>query len=832
MIASQSYPRFEYMAIPISRTILLLFLLALPTLPTSVYLTSAMQSSTAASSTSNKKLLTFPFVHPSIAEVLACDSGKGDATTSTMKPGPLLDTTTPWLRIQEWPIIPEASTATILPQNNRHQQTALIQLALECDAYIILNAPKDFQIDDASEEGDSYAIYKIMISWGMQDCWNQPPRVSSNENTTTSKDDAQLLFACLLGLNRLEAAIRTATGNTTPGRAPLLKTMMEQLSLKQQQDANAAFNNSHTVQVLQALLSPLGLNLRNLVWHGFVASLPRPWLALILVLIVMLEREYPVATAPSLLLDDTAAATTDVDTNNNNNATSTTKLPNLRQSNPAFGPLLERGDELLAQQGKHIATIDTSWVVDGKTNADTISHPSHQDWWNLATQWMETRQYPLCTCILVTCLIEHALRQLWCKVNDQDIDRMAKPGSYYVTLDGHGQRYQHDVLLHPYIRGVEKEDESENSVLSVPSKRNVLIKHLGGPTMALLADLYCSPCGGPNLRAGLAHGLWDAHLEEELTATSGNSADLSITVSEEQEAWDMAKILLALMEEIGKTTGTTANSTPHSKSGSPLRDYHPQFSYTAVTCRNLDRAMKELHMLEVPFATNTGKEKRRLAQLASNLSLESLEPLKWSWDKLGEQASTIRSICNYSSTTTTPWGSEDVFQEHQTNRVLASVGAARTLLLEVANASESFRHRLEEALGDSAAPSDGASCSSRKRKQRPRLIAASELAVTVYMFAAAAALLLLECDLDNADDTCQSAGGAGAGVDSKGNAMPLNNASSLERAVLLQAVKRSRMMVSTVSNFICANTDRAIKAANEYSKGKAIRSIINDSSID
>ena len=55
--------------------------------------------------------------------------------------------------------------------------------------------------------------------------------------------------------------------------------------------------------------------------------------------------------------------------------------------------------------------------------------------------------------VLLTLLLEHGLRLLWCESNQRPLDRVARPHHFYVTLDGHGQRHKHDVILHPYVGG-------------------------------------------------------------------------------------------------------------------------------------------------------------------------------------------------------------------------------------------------------------------------------------------------------------------------------------------------------------------------------------------
>ena len=125
------------------------------------------------------------------------------------------------------------------------------------------------------------------------------------------------------------------------------------------------------------------------------------------------------------------------------------------------------------------------------------------------------------------------------------------------------------------------------------------------------------------------------------------------------------------------------------------------------------------------------------------------------------------------------------------------------MLLEVADACSSFRETLEAASTEQA-DADSPALSSRQRRQRLRIIASTELVTLVYTFAASAALTLIDFDLSS----------AGAKI------------AEVDRGVLLQGVKRSRMVVSTVNSFITANPDRAMKSAKEFSKGKAVKALL------
>ena len=783
----------------------------------------------------------FPFVDPSISAVLeitssrrvSSSSSSSSSTWNTRKP--LLDTR--FLQItDEWPSSPpppppapvSSSQATVKDGSSFTTTTeALRRLALECDEFVFLQQGfQNMVLNDTTS--NSNALLHVLISWG---------------DTKNSTADAQRILAALLGLNRLEAAIRQAAAvagtksTSNPGRAPLLTsmiaTLLQHMSSSGTTKDDDKSQQQRTPEVLQALLLPTpGLNLRNLLWHGFVASLPRPWLALILVLSVILERDYYPSIIPPVSNSTITAASTSssIDTS----TPTSVQIPNLRQY-PSFEPLLERGTQLL-QNKDRLHSIDISWISDydpSPRGADDGAESSHVQWWELALHWMtpappqqKPSENPLGTCVLITCLLEHGLRQLWCQENHQPDNTIAQPGSFYVTLDGHGQRHQHDVMLHPYVGGGDQ--NKKDGISSIPPTKNLLVQRLGGPAMALLADLYCSPGGGPNLRACLSHGSWDVLIQQELLGQSrccGMSKNRDVI-------WDLVKILLTLMEDIGNTLSTSSTAIPpSSKPSSCLQFYRPVFSYTAVTSRNLDVAVKELTQLELPFATVSGQHQRQVAKSAANVLSSCLEEplidnLQVPLSNLEDLAKVLKAIMLGhpdlgGDISSSPWTSNDVFREHDVNQVLASHGAARTLLLEVADASALFQTALAEALD----PPTKFAASSRQRKQRLRTIAASDLAATVYKFATLTALMLLEHDLSTVIADREEGNNPCRTDKSNTSTSVAVQVDVLERATLLQAVKRSRMTVSTVSNFISGNVDRAIKATREYGKGKAIQAV-------
>jgi len=530
-------------------------------------------------------------------------------------------------------------------------------------------------------------------------------------------DDSKIVAATLLALNRLESAIRRTTGYAA-GRAPLLKNMVYQL------------DDKRMACILMALLLPSGLNLRNLLWHGFCASsLPRRWLSLVLILIHNLEWKQG---------DDTLSETITSD-----DERSAMKM----LKDPSILALLEskRNDE------ESIA-IMKRW----------LPH-SHRGLLELAFAWKYIR--PACCIALLSIILEHGLRLDWCRLNDSPENVTAQPGAYCVTLDGHGQKHQHDLILYPFIGD--------------DNRKNKLVSHLGGATMALLTDLFASSCGGPNLRAALAHGLWDAQLERELVADASY-------VDTHDELLDMANLVMIAME------GAALCPRP------ALRQYRPLYSYRAVTLRN---------------AVCVANELQRLVSLRASMAISATSMIH------NEHIATLAvpgfdsvtsRVLSALRTSTGEWKAEDVFEEHEINLRLATFGASRSLLEDLVVATSSFACTLEDS--HTELQSEEGMPDRRRLKRFQRVCSVTDIAIAMYQFAALVAVLSLGDALQI--DTRTEDRGIGA------------TETKLPPETVLKAVERSRMCISTFSNFLTSNTDRALKAAVDYTKGKAIKAVV------
>jgi hypothetical protein len=87
-----------------------------------------------------------------------------------------------------------------------------------------------------------------------------------------------------------------------------------------------------------------------------------------------------------------------------------------------------------------------------------------------------------------------------------------------------------------------------------------------------------------------------------------------------------------------------------------------------------------------------------------------------------------------------------------------------------------------------------------------RVLSTSPLAFSLYSFATFVALLSIEGNLGDADQ----------------------DTGSVSVPDFQNAVERSRMVVSTFSTFLTKNSERAVKAAVNYSKAKCIRFILSN----
>jgi hypothetical protein len=592
----------------------------------------------------------------------------------------------------------------------------LIPLARQCDNLVFAGNTVGDEMDDS--------VLQALVRFAAQ----SDDRRNSNPATTTTT------VALILALNSLESAIReTASGGGEAGRAPLLKTMLKQLSDDAPQHIIAA--------LLNCLLLPTALNLRNLLWHGFVGVMSpskdeigcpipilRPWLALVLVLIRQLRSN--AKCSPAVMRQQQQQKEPRV--------SRSLLLQNAHLNSSSYHPLFDvvahgtaLRQEIQAESYQQYPQFANGTLV-GASDLSFSQYlgkwlipKSHLPLWeycvNEIARWRRQQPPVMILSVILTILIEHSLRLRWCDANHRPEDAIARPGSFYVTLDGHGQKHKHDIVLHPYL-------------LDGPSKRNELVNQLDGNTMALLSDLFISGCGGPNIRASLAHGLWDGDIDRELLdsfqimppdMSKGNNS------SEDTRRWDMVDVILAAMEQVAvnRAVGKDTRMIPAS-----LRCYRPMFSFTATTAQRLRELRTSLEQLpkqknKMLLLQTTPIDGTSTPESVSTLTLP-LSSVLMRIDRLLIQLQKQSGKAENKSAALCCFTIDDIYAEHELNQKLEPLGATRSLLADISIAASSFCSSLGEV--EAFLLEKDSNRSSRNRKKMKRVLGCSSFILDVF----------------------------------------------------------------------------------------------------
>lgn len=227
------------------------------------------------------------------------------------------------------------------------------------------------------------------------------------------------------------------------------------------------------LQLLKILFLPSGLNLRNLVWHGFVipADVPKCWGSLTFVLIVAVAEYLP----------------------GNEEDSGSSSLFSTGSYDSRF--VLDE------------STMPPDWTCESldsilKISASSAFVPSGRiRLVERALRALLVDQDELLFLFALLPVLEHAVRMEFLHLNQRKFGISSEYGraqidAYYSTLDGFGQREKHQVLLHPRILL-----ESSSDVRPF----NALYGDLPVASLAIWLDLFMM-ASGPNLRAKLCHG--------------------------------------------------------------------------------------------------------------------------------------------------------------------------------------------------------------------------------------------------------------------------------------------------------------------------------------
>eukprot|EP00985_Skeletonema_marinoi_P002773 scaffold1144_cov98-Skeletonema_marinoi.AAC.1 len=678
-----------------------------------------MSRSNLMMSSSSKMIEGYEYIHPDIAQMLT-DGNNFDPTTEQSSFPFRVDPDTITLQLkQQGALSMSMGDTSIMPIDQLHH------FANHCDDIVF------------GGKTNTLNVQKKLL--GLI-CLSQLSSTSTSSDSSSRESTSAIVVASMVSVNLLESSIRSAllkirpqnSNHQTKG-APLLSNMIAEMS-KLDSDPSLEYNKLFPLSLLSPILKTLllptnagGINLRNLLSHGFLSTLDRRWLSLTLVLIQTLD-------SCCVSVDDTRMMTKQRD------ISSLTKYDPMKSEVDYGKALLSSSSRM---HGLESASCRGDFVL-----------PSHQNLFRFTLHELGTtclsspinsQTIPPLSTIFITSmssLLEHSLRLVWCGVNDRMEESIARPASYYVTLDGHGQKDKHEVMISPY--------------LCDDCTRNKLVISVGAQTCALLTDLFASPSSseGPNIRAAVCHGYFDDAILEELASLAdwASHREQSVPLQDRNDLKDAACALVSVFDLISS----------HLSQGQPrMTEYKPLFSYTSMATRDLNGILGNLASLSLLMKNNdevSGCIDKMEQQHKSTFA--DISSMKVDLGEVHSLAYDFFPILN-ANNTTSKWGTEDFYADHNMNIIMADCNAALTLLADLSNASKHYLEIFEAGVG--GLTSEPTSTKDRRaKKSLVRLCGVSSLVLDFYCMAVYIALfaidhhnnssrLQLDCNLDRAD---------------------------------------------------------------------------------
>ena len=230
--------------------------------------------------------------------------------------------------------------------------------------------------------------------------------------------------------------------------------------------------------------------------------------------------------------------------------------------------------------------------------------------------------------------------------------------------------------------------------------------------------------------------------------------------------------------------------------------YRPLFSYTSSIVKSIDNLFEEVVTLR-----DVGKS---ISQSSTSLPLFDDKQIisaacpSFNVNHLWHIRKQIHNELgiNYQGES---WTAEYLFLECQHSSELSQCGAAHVLVSEIVSAISSQRKELNRCLNELSERST----SSRRRKQIIRTFSMTKVTLDLYSLASWIAMLYISRRL----------------VGDSHYTFP-----NMTESTLLQAVKRSKMVVSTFST--SSNTDRALKALSQYMASKQVKAVMKSGVIE
>ncbi|ETV99007.1 hypothetical protein H310_08480 [Aphanomyces invadans] len=289
------------------------------------------------------------------------------------------------------------------------------------------------------------------------------------------------------------------------------------------------------MQVLHVLFLPSGLNIRNLVWHGFLAPFELPGCLNSLLLVLLAD--------PCLQRDGCRRVAEQ----------RTQHLPSMHPARvqwtwATFSDIALPASPTKDMCPSYAMVVKSRW---GLLHEAMAAFASGRSLWSL---------------FLAIPVLEHLVRCEFVVQNAPAVPtamQFAQLKQYYSTLDGFGQRHQHQVLLarELFLPNADKDE-----------MHNRLYESLPHSVLAACLDLFMA-AAGPNIRAKLCHGelsLDTLHASPGYTSPDMTSLDVC------------AGLVLAVLVEI-LVPGSLLYT------GSPLDSYECRFHPYNMVLQSLEQ---------------------------------------------------------------------------------------------------------------------------------------------------------------------------------------------------------------------------------------------------
>jgi hypothetical protein len=474
-------------------------------------------------------------------------------------------------------------------------QSRLPTFRLE-DGVVTLNWDSWLRCAHADAAGDEDALNAIASTWALAleaerfvAVWGRESRRLSWEAarglthadalekvaTLLQDDVGEFFLAFVVGVTVLEKALydlheekaAAAGAGTSRKKTMILRDLLHS-------DALVDALPGGLLRLLKVLFLPSGLNLRNLVWHGFMApaELPRCVGCLTLLLVMALPRGESTRERGAELF----------------------RIDSFDAQFVASAEAHRRGEDLVAVLRRE-APASRAKALCRWARAPFVPL-GRSTLLRRALEALVERGDELWFLFAALPVLEQALRLEFLRANQQlaglsSAYGLAQLDAYYSTLDGFGQKDKHQVLLHPVVLLDATSASDEKVGPTRDAVANALYEALPFASLAALLDLFMM-ASGPNLRAKLCHG--QASLSSILTSQAAAATPISSATRLLLEA------LVLLCEE---GVSSTAESALPAAVRQRLETFSANTTSSFHPFHRLHRALSAAHWAASAFAS-------------------------------------------------------------------------------------------------------------------------------------------------------------------------------------------------------------------------------------